>query len=199
MRPRSVSKRPGILTRVFSKYQKKFHRARSQASDINLDDEDYIEQEFQRLNQHFCGLGISQEFMLEMRDVFHQFDKVSIINLNWQSRSPWVHLYHILCYSLVSTLYSIPLVYTLKLGSKIHIICQTFVPQLVCWYCRTTMATSVPGSWPQFSDATAVILASRRCLPWWPWWTSITMERLTFLSLSSWCTTILDTQTLSTK
>ena len=81
MRHRSVSKRPGIFTRIFSRCQKKFHRARSQASDIDLNDADYIEQEFQLLNQHFSGLGISQDFMLEMRDVFQQFDKVLIINL----------------------------------------------------------------------------------------------------------------------
>ena len=44
-----------------------------------MDDEDFIDKEFQLLNQHLSGLGISQEFMLEMRDVFQQFDKVGKI------------------------------------------------------------------------------------------------------------------------
>ena len=41
-----------------------------------MDDEDFNDKEFQCLNQHLSGLGISQDFMLEMRDVFQQFDKV---------------------------------------------------------------------------------------------------------------------------
>ena len=66
-------------------------------------------------------------------------------------------------------------------------------------YSRTTMATFVPGSWPQFSDVMAVILPSRRCLPWWLWWMSITMEKLICLNSSWWCTTTLASQTLWTK
>ena len=41
-----------------------------------MDDEDLNDKEFQCLNQQLYGLGISQDFMLEMRDVFQQFDKV---------------------------------------------------------------------------------------------------------------------------
>ena len=44
-----------------------------------MDAEDFLEKEFQLLKQHLSGLGISQEFMLEMRDVFQQFDKVGKI------------------------------------------------------------------------------------------------------------------------
>ena len=69
----------------------------------------------------------------------------------------------------------------------------------VIWHCRTTTATSVPGSWPQSSGVMAVILPSRRCLPWWLWLMSITMVKLICLNSSYWCTTIWATQTLWTK
>ena len=46
-----------------------------------VNQEDHIEEEFQLLHQHLAGLGISQDFMSEMRDVFKLFDKVGEDNL----------------------------------------------------------------------------------------------------------------------
>ena len=51
------------------------------SGDNHINQEDHIEEEFQLLHEHLSGLGISEDFMLEMRDVFQLFDKVWITSL----------------------------------------------------------------------------------------------------------------------
>ena len=52
------------------------------SGDNHINQEDHIEEEFQLLHEHLSGLGISEDFMLEMRDVFQLFDKVWITSSN---------------------------------------------------------------------------------------------------------------------
>ena len=59
----------GFLKRIFSKWK-------GTSDDTHVIQEDHIEEEIQLLHEHLSGLGISEDFMLEMRDVFQLFDKV---------------------------------------------------------------------------------------------------------------------------
>jgi len=64
--PTSASSKPGLLKRIFSKWKWR---------EVRCGDQDDTDRDLRLLHQHFSHLGISPDFILEMRDVFQLFDK----------------------------------------------------------------------------------------------------------------------------
>ena len=68
--PTSASSKPGLFKRIFSKWKWR---------EVSCGDQDDTDRELRLLHQHFSHLGISPDFILEMRDVFQLFDKVNTL------------------------------------------------------------------------------------------------------------------------